>query len=398
MSSVAWLLLITSSVPVAAASPSASVVDASFSGPDVATAEDGVTYVWQTPPGTFDVRIQGRDTPEQYRICLDTANGSPTCQYEWLGNGETKVVAFRSDAWNDSIGHRNLSVTLTRQNTPDRTIDSATAPVFVLRQEGDLDGDGLTNEHEIDGATRFDDADSDDDGLRDGEELTNYETDPLSPDTDGDGLRDQREIAIGSDPTASDSDDDGIDDRTEVEAGLSPTEPNPDPDGDALSNAREAELGTDPTDRDTDDDVLDDGLEAQLGTNPTSPFFSRILGVLLLVVAAVLAFRVWQHYRERQTSTRGGSDDADTSSDGDPGEILTDEDRILRMLQRNDGRMPQREITEQHDWSKSKVSRLLSKMEEDDEIKKISTGRENLITLYGHVPDGARTIFDDESE
>lgn len=62
-------------------------------------------------------------------------------------------------------------------------------------------------------------------------------------------------------------------------------------------------------------------------------------------------------------------------------EILTDEDRVIQMLRSNGGQLQQMTIVEDTDWSKSKVSRLLSRMEEQGQIEKISVGRENLITL-----------------
>lgn len=394
--SFAWILLVISGMPVVAAS-SATIDGTSFSGPHVATTEEGVTYIWQSRPGTFDVRVRSDSATAQYRVCLRTDSGS-SCQYEWLGDGERKVVAFPSAAWNDSLGRRNVSVTLAQQGAPKQTLDRVTSPVFLLRQDGDLDGDGLTNAREINGKTGFTDADSDDDGLRDGAELNNYRTDPLSADTDGDGLRDQQEVAAGSKPADFDTDGDGINDGLEVETGLSPTEPNDDPDGDGLSNRREAALGTDPTDPDTDGDLLDDGTEARMGTNPTSPLLSRILAIILFVAAAGLVVRVWQRRGGSTPTDEDPTDAPEASRDGGTREVLSDEEQVLRMLRQNAGRMPQREITRRQDWSKSKVSRLLSKMDEEGEINKISTGRENLITLHGHVPDGAKTIFDDDPD
>jgi len=45
------------------------------------------------------------------------------------------------------------------------------------------------------------DADSDNDGLKDWEEIQIYKTDPCNPDTDGDGYLDGEEVASGYDPT-----------------------------------------------------------------------------------------------------------------------------------------------------------------------------------------------------
>ena len=65
--------------------------------------------------------------------------------------------------------------------------------------------------------------------------------------------------------------------------------------------------------------------------------------------------------------------------DDDP--ALTDEERILRLLASNDGRMKQSQIVDSTDWSKAKVSRLLSAMADRDEITKLTVGRENIIFL-----------------
>ncbi|ADJ13766.1 helix-turn-helix transcriptional regulator [Halalkalicoccus jeotgali] len=62
-------------------------------------------------------------------------------------------------------------------------------------------------------------------------------------------------------------------------------------------------------------------------------------------------------------------------------ELLSDEERVIRLLEVNDGRMKQATIVIETDWSNAKVSQLLSLMEEDGEIEKLRIGRENLITL-----------------
>ncbi|ELZ03991.1 hypothetical protein C481_04456 [Natrialba asiatica DSM 12278] len=68
------------------------------------------------------------------------------------------------------------------------------------------------------------------------------------------------------------------------------------------------------------------------------------------------------------------------NEDIDP-ELLSDEERVQRMLTRNGGRMKQAAIVSETGWSNAKVSQLLSQMDEDDQIEKLRIGRENLITL-----------------
>lgn len=71
-------------------------------------------------------------------------------------------------------------------------------------------------------------------------------------------------------------------------------------------------------------------------------------------------------------------------------EILTDRDRVRRLVANNGGRMRQTEIVDSVEWSKAKVSRLLADLEADEEITKLRLGRENLICLPGHEPRASR--------
>ncbi len=157
-------------------------------------------------------------------------------------------------------------------------------------------------------------ADTDGDGLMDGEEDRNRngrldlgETDPNNPDTDGDGLSDYDELHVHhTDPTTRDTDGDGISDKIELEvACLDPLRPDSDGDGcldgaedsnrngvvdegetnpcdpsdcglatgrdsdcDGLSDIEEEKLGTDPLNPDTDGDGLTDGDEMGVTVNP----------------------------------------------------------------------------------------------------------------------------------
>ena len=77
-------------------------------------------------------------------------------------------------------------------------------------------------------------------------------------------------------------------------------------------------------------------------------------------------------------------------------ELLSDEERVVNLLEDNGGRMKQVDIVDETDWSKSKVSMLLSDMENDEEISKLRVGRENIVSLTGHEPDAAGSPFDDE--
>ena len=90
----------------------------------------------------------------------------------------------------------------------------------------DEDGDGLSNVTEHTLRTALDIADTDADGLTDGEEVNGSPaTDPRSKDTDGDTLEDGNEVnTLGTNPTLADSDGDGVSDPAEVALGSDPND------------------------------------------------------------------------------------------------------------------------------------------------------------------------------
>jgi hypothetical protein len=151
------------------------------------------------------------------------------------------------------------------------------------------------------------------------------------------------------------------------------------------------------------------------GTSPTTATGDRegglplaLLGSLLVVaVVATAAFAYWRSGDTATTETGGddgpvgpGATAQGESVSGEPAvpdeELLTDEDRVLSLLEDNGGRMKQVDIVDETGWSKSKVSMLLSDMEDHDEISKLRVGRENIISLSGHEPEAARSPHDEE--
>ncbi|WP_246023006.1 helix-turn-helix transcriptional regulator [Halosimplex halophilum] len=92
---------------------------------------------------------------------------------------------------------------------------------------------------------------------------------------------------------------------------------------------------------------------------------------------------------DTDTETDDGADDED---DGIDEELLSDEERVERLIEENGGRMKQAAIVQETGWSNAKVSQLLSAMDEEGRIDKLRIGRENLISF----PDEDVTDLDSE--
>ena len=143
----------------------------------------------------------------------------------------------------------------------------------------DNDGDGLTNDDEINiyGTDPFD-PDTDNDTLNDGAEIAKGSNPLVDDDPDADGLLNSEEGAAGTDYCNPDTDADGLTDGDEVNFVM--TDPlDPDTDNDALTDGDEVNfVMTDPLDPDTDDDGFQDGGEVSAGTDPLSALSRPGLG------------------------------------------------------------------------------------------------------------------------
>ena len=133
---------------------------------------------------------------------------------------------------------------------------------------------------------------------------------------------------------------------------------------------------------------------------PTEGFDPLVAGLLGLLFVAVMVLAVWRW--------RGGEPIAEVANGGhspppteaaepesepepeqsepteeagvDP-ELLSDEERVEALLERNGGRMRQADIVQETDWSDAKVSQLLSRMADEGSVEKLRLGRENVISL-----------------
>ena len=288
-------------------------------GDDIETSFEGVRMFWidglggATPIRMFwdDTAIVDVDTPELMENGEESATVSPA---SGLDSGDPTArprahsVETRGNAraWGDFTNRSKGNNALMDTFGWIFATDSSELIVGAIEPDADTDEDGATDIDELcifgtdperedsDGGGRSDGSETNEDGTDptdptddigfdwDDDGLTNEEefllgTDPANPDTDGDGRLDGQEVHEEplTDPFDPDSDDGGVSDGDEVDDGTDPNDPDDDEgfdfDGDGLTNEEEFILGTDPANPDTDGDGRTDGEEVN-DEPPTDPF------------------------------------------------------------------------------------------------------------------------------
>ncbi len=74
--------------------------------------------------------------------------------------------------------------------------------------------------------------------------------------------------------------------------------------------------------------------------------------------------------------------DEDSASEQEiPSELLSNEERVLALLEHHDGRMKQKKVAETFDWSAAKTSQVVSTLREQEQVETFRIGRENVLTF-----------------
>lgn len=111
----------------------------------------------------------------------------------------------------------------------------------------------------------------------------------------------------------------------------------------------------------------------------------------LLVVAIAASGAVWLLVR-RSADDSSADDEADeqppaanqdesTADHGVPSELLSSEERVLQLLEANGGRMKQKEVAAELDWSAARTSQVVGELREQERVESFRVGRENVLRL-----------------
>jgi len=173
-----------------------------WDGPGGADSVDAITNVPGTGNGNIDWEWQNVTVPANSTVIymalgsmqLDNPAATNSAQ-RLFGMGYAAIFDGLDAATIDQIQNWDLG-----DDNANGIPDGWETFYGVSDAAADPDADGLTNLEEFQSATNPNEADTDNDGLNDGDEVNTHNTNPNNTDTDGDGISDGGEVNAGLDP------------------------------------------------------------------------------------------------------------------------------------------------------------------------------------------------------
>jgi len=80
-----------------------------------------------------------------------------------------------------------------------------------------------------------------------------------------------------------------------------------------------------------------------------------------------------------KTDDGAGADDGGRSEP--PEELLSNEERVIKLLEENGGRIKQQQIATEYDWTDAKTSQVIGSLRDEDAVETFRIGRENVVAL-----------------
>ena len=124
-------------------------------------------------------------------------------------------------------------------------------------------------------------------------------------------------------------------------------------------------------------------LTTGAGQSVLSPLTMVVGGLLTVAAVVVLVYGLGTGGIVAAITARG--DGETEEEEGPPAELLSDEERVLRLVEENGGRMKQQEVKDSLDWSRTKTSNVVNDLQEADKLEVYRLGRENTLALPGEM-------------
>jgi len=149
-------------------------------------------------------------------------------------------------------------------------------------------------------------------------------------------------------------------------------------DGEDVEDTDNASMdGADDTDDPADTDETGAGI----------PLYAYAVAVVVILSVAAVVYRLnFAEGRDGTEESAASAEEDDTDEAvSDESEVesepLSDDERVLGMIEAEGGRMKQKVLVQETGWSEAKVSKLTSRLEDEGEITKIRMGRENILEI-----------------
>ncbi|KDE58375.1 hypothetical protein EL22_05265 [Halostagnicola sp. A56] len=120
------------------------------------------------------------------------------------------------------------------------------------------------------------------------------------------------------------------------------------------------------------------------------PLDTLAIALVLVAVTTTAVVAGWFFRRDGGISSPEPQDRPDAPAAGatetdqpatPPSDLLSNEERVLQLLERRGGRLKQQQVVSELDWTEAKTSQVVGGLREDDEIDVFRIGRENVLTL-----------------
>jgi hypothetical protein len=115
-----------------------------------------------------------------------------------------------------------------------------------------------------------------------------------------------------------------------------------------------------------------------------------LLGAVLVAMAGIAAV-LWSRRRGAPFGSAGGAGGGDGTADGDgtqaaarddpPEELLSNEEKVLKLVREQGGRVKQQEIVQAFDWTEAKTSQVVRDLRDEGALEGFRLGRENVLRL-----------------